>query len=73
MIATLGRIETVRTGGADSLLNHLLRAAGRPTQEEGSGEVAFAPALSVGDAWLLTALWQELRFSQAFRRLLRNR
>lgn len=73
VIATLGRIEAVRTGGADSLLNGLLRAAGRPTLEEGTGEVAFAPALSVGDTWLLSALWQELGFAQAFRRLLRNR
>jgi len=46
---------------------------GRPTLEEGTGEVAFAPALSVGDTWLLTALWQELGFAQVFRRLLRNR
>ena len=42
VIATLGRIETVRTGAADSLLNHLLRVADRPTQEEGTDEVAFA-------------------------------
>ncbi|MBL8394020.1 MAG: hypothetical protein JNK99_04600 [Candidatus Accumulibacter sp.] len=56
MIATLGRIEAVRTGGGDLLLNGLLRAAGRPTLEEGSGEVAFAPAISVGDTCLLSAL-----------------
>ena len=73
VIATLGRIEAVRTGEADSLLNGLLRAAGRPSLEEGTGGVAFSPALSVGDTWLLTALWQELGFADAFRRLLRNR
>jgi transposase len=55
------------------LLNGLLRAAGRPSLEEGTGEVAFAPALSVGDTWLLTALWKELGFADTFRRLLRNR
>jgi hypothetical protein len=73
VIATLGRIESVRSGEADSLLNGLLRAAGKPSLEEGTGEVAFAPALSVGDTWLLTALWKELGFADAFRRLLRNR
>ena len=30
VIATLGRIEAVRSGESDSLLNGLLRAAGRP-------------------------------------------
>ncbi len=73
VIATLGRIEAVRSGEADSLLNGLLRAAGKPSLEEGTGEVAFAPALCVGDTWLLTALWKELGFADAFRRLLRNR
>ena len=73
VVATLGRIEAVRSGEADSLLNGLLRAAGKPSLEEGTGEVAFAPALSVGDTWLLTALWKELGFADAFRRLLRNR
>lgn len=73
VIATLGRIEAMRSGESDSLLNGLLRAAGKPSLEEGTGEVAFAPALSVGDTWLLTALWKELGFADAFRRLLRNR
>jgi hypothetical protein len=73
VIATLGRIEAVRSGKTDSLLNGLLRAAGKPSLEEGTGEVAFAPALSVGDTWLLTALWKELGFADTFRRLLRNR
>ena len=73
VIATLGRIEAVRSGESDSLLNGLLRAAGRPSLEEGTGEVAFAPALSVGDTWLLTALWQVLGLADAFRRVLRNR
>lgn len=73
VIATLGRIESVRSGGADSLVNGLLRAAGKPALEDGTGDVSFAPALSVGDTWLLTALWKELGFADAFRRLLRNR
>ena len=73
VIATLGRLEAVRAGKADSLVNGLLRAAGKPTLEDGTGDVSFAPALSVGDTWLLTALWKELGFADAFRRVLRNR
>ncbi len=73
VIATLGRLESVRAGEADSLVNGLLRAAGKPTMEEGTGDISFAPALSVGDTWLLTALWKELGFADAFRRVLRNR
>ncbi len=73
IIATLGRVESIRAGEADSLVNGLLRAAGKPTLEQGTGAVTFAPALSVGDTWLLTALWQELGFADAFRRILRSR
>jgi hypothetical protein len=49
VIATLGRIEAVRAGEADSLVNGLLRVAGKPSLEDGTGDVSFAPALSVGD------------------------
>lgn len=73
VIATLGRLESIRAGDADSLVNGLLRASGKPTLEEGTGDVAFAPARSVGDTWLLTALWKELGFHDAFRRVLRSR
>ena len=73
IIATLGRIEAIRAGEADSLVNGLLRAAGKPSLKDGTGDVSFAPALSVGDTWLLTALWKELGFADAFRRVLRNR
>jgi hypothetical protein len=58
VIATLGCIEAVRSG-----------AAGKPSLEEGTGEVAFAPALLVGDTWLRTALWKEPSSANAFRRL----
>jgi len=73
VIATLGRIEAVRAGENNALINGLLRAAGRPTMDEGTGDVAFAPSLSVGDTWMLTALWKELGFADAFRRILRPR
>ena len=73
VIATLGRIEAVRAGENNALINGLLRAAGRPTMDEGTGDVAFAPSLSVGDTWMLTALWKELGFADGFRRILRPR
>ncbi|MBK9327424.1 MAG: hypothetical protein IPN00_14285 [Hydrogenophilales bacterium] len=43
IIATLGRVESIRAGEADSLVNGLLRAAGKPTLEQGTGAVDFAP------------------------------
>ena len=73
VIATLGRLEHIQSGGSDALLNGLLRAAGRPTLEQGTGAVDFAPAVAVGDTWLLHALWSELGLAEAFGRLLRRR
>jgi transposase len=71
VIATLGRLEAVRAGGNDALINGLLRAAGKPTLDEGTGDADFTSGLSVGDTWMLTALWKELGFADAFRRVLR--
>lgn len=73
VIATLGRVEAIRAGESNALINGLLRAADQPTMDEGTGSVSFAPALTVGDTWMLTALWQELGFAEAFRRILRPR
>ena len=77
VIATLGRLEQIQTGSADALVQGLLRVSGsspgvaaRASQAQAS--VRFAPALSVGDTWLLTALWHRLGFDDAFRRVLRN-
>jgi len=73
VIATLGRLEAVRTGDSDALINGLLRATGRASLDEGTGKVEFAPSLAVGDTWMLTALWRDLGFEDSFRRVLRNR
>jgi transposase len=80
VIATLGRLEQIRSGGADALVQGLLRVSTgddtRLTQARSADaevpQVRFAPALSVGDTWLLTALWHRLGFGDAFRRVLRN-
>ncbi len=72
IIATLGRLEAVETGSANALIDGLLRVSGQASLAEGTGRVEFAPARTVGDTWLLHALWQQLGFHKAFRRLLRN-
>ena len=73
VIATLGRLEQIQSGTSDALRNGRLRAAGKPTLASGTGAVGFAPAVAVGDTWLLHALWHELGLADAFRRILRNR
>lgn len=73
VVATLGRLEHVRAGGADALVRGLMRVSGTPVGESlDLSAVRFDPALSVGDTWLLTALWQRLGFGDALRRVLRN-
>ena len=73
VIATLGRLEHVRAGGADALVRGLMRVSGTSGSEGiDLSAVRFDPALSVGDTWLLTALWHRLGFGESFRRVLRN-
>lgn len=50
VIATLGRLETVRAGSADAVVNGLLRVTGKPTMEAGSGEMAFESPLQNPDS-----------------------
>ena len=38
VVATLGHLETIEAGSANSLLNGLLRVTGNPSLEEGTGE-----------------------------------
>lgn len=76
VVATLGRLEHVRAGSSRALVDGLLRVCGTPPPAGTPGvveaAVRFAPALSVGDTWLLTALWHRLGFGDALRRTLRN-
>lgn len=75
VIATLGRLEQVRAGSACALVNGLRRVSGEPSAASSPADaqaVSFSTALSVGDTWLLTALWHRLGFGDAFRRVLRN-
>jgi hypothetical protein len=77
-IATLGRLDRIVDEDVDALINGLLRATGRPALGEAatalrSRDIAFAPALSLGDVWLLLGLWRQLGFAQALARALRGR
>ena len=70
VVATLGRLEQVRTGAADALVRGLHRVI--DGEELQAPSVRFAPALAVGDTWMLHALWHKLGWGEAFRRVLRN-
>ena len=75
VIATVGRLEQVRAGAADALVNGFRRipgdsASAAPTPDLDANR--FSTALSIGDTWLLTALWLRLGFGDAFRRVLRH-
>lgn len=73
VLATLGRLENIREGAADAVINGLLKASNKADMREGTGEVEFASALSVGDVWLLNELWQSLGFTKALRGILNGR
>ena len=53
VVATLGRLEQVRAGTADALVRGLHRVI--DGQEPQAPSVRFAPALAVGDTWMLHA------------------
>jgi hypothetical protein len=71
VVATLGRLEQVRAGAADALMRGLRRVVDGD-DAAGAAEVRFAPAMAVGDTWLLNALWHKLGWSEGFRRVLRS-
>lgn len=73
VLATLGRLENIRDGAADAVINGLLKASNKADMREGTGEVQFSSALSVGDVWLLNELWQSLGFTKTLRGILNGR
>ena len=77
-VATLGRLDQLLDADVDALVNGLLKATGRaPLGAEHAAakpdEVAFSPALALGDLWLLLGLWQQLGMAQALKRTLNRR
>lgn len=73
VLATLGRLEHIREGTADAVINGLLKVSNKADMREGTGDVEFASALSVGDVWLLNELWQSLGFTKVLRGILNGR
>ena len=81
-VATLGRLDQI-AGELDAVIDGLLKVAGRtpvlsvaampPTLAEDAPAVSFEPARSLGNVWTLTALWQELGFSDLRRVFQRTR
>jgi len=77
-VATLGRLDQLLDADVDALVNGLLKATGRaPLGAENAvpkpDEVAFSPALALGDLWLLLGLWQQLGMARALKRTLHRR
>jgi transposase len=69
-IATIGRIDDLKGGALDALINGLNRAAGRADVQ--TGAVEADSALSYGDVFALHEIWKDLGFDRALRRSLRS-
>jgi hypothetical protein len=73
----LGRADQLEAANVDNLINGLLRETGRPSIDEisrgiKSDNTTFLPARQLGDVWLLTQLWHELKFAQTIARAARK-
>jgi transposase len=60
-LATLGRVDEAG-GQVDAVLNGLLRARGRGSEDGSAPQVRFESALALGDVWALDQIWRELGF-----------
>jgi hypothetical protein len=60
-LATLGRVDEAG-GQVDAVLNGLLRARGRGSEDGSAPQVWFESALALGDVWALDQIWRELGF-----------
>ncbi|MCG5534427.1 IS1634 family transposase, partial [Halorhodospira sp. 9621] len=70
-VAQLGRADQPATQEKiEGLIQSLQRHAGMEGVD--ADGVRFDPARSLGPAWLLTELWQELGFDRALRRAFRS-
>jgi hypothetical protein len=69
-IATIGRIDELKGGSLDALINGLNRAVGRADVQ--TGAVEADSALSYGDVFALHEIWKDLGFDRALQRSLRS-
>jgi transposase len=77
-IATLGRVDQLSEANVDGLIEGLLKFTARPdleTLSEGirSAHTTFETALQLGDVWVLSRVWQQLKLGAAIRASLQGR
>ncbi|MCH9671937.1 MAG: IS1634 family transposase [Gammaproteobacteria bacterium] len=75
-IATLGRIEQLRDGALESVINGLAKLSGTTAPSAHAGEppdIAFEPVRALGDVWALNELWNSLGFGELRRVFGRSR
>lgn len=69
-VGTLGRVEDLKDGALDALINGLNRAVGRADVQ--TGAVEADSALSYGDVFALHEIWKDLGFDRVLGRALRS-
>jgi hypothetical protein len=70
VVANLGRLDRIKPGKLDPLINGLNRAVGR--LENTASDVAYDSSLGYGDVFALHELWKDLGFDRALGRALRS-
>lgn len=70
VVANLGRLDRIKPGKLDPLINGLNRAVGR--LENTASDIAYDSSLGYGDVFALHELWKDLGFDRALGRALRS-
>jgi hypothetical protein len=70
VVANLGRLDKIKPGKLDPLINGLNRAAGR--LENTASDVTYESSLGFGDVFALHEIWKDLGFDRALSRALRS-
>ena len=70
VVANLGRLDALKPGQLDALINGLNRATGRA--ENTASEVIYDAALGYGNVFALHELWKDLGFDRALATALRS-
>ncbi|WP_138472690.1 IS1634 family transposase [Poseidonocella sp. HB161398] len=70
VVANLGRLDKIKPGKLDPLINGLNRAAGR--LENTASDVTYESSLGYGDVFALHEIWKDLGFDRALNRALRS-
>lgn len=70
VVANLGRLDKIKPGKLDPLINGLNRAAGR--LENTASDVTYDSSLGFGDVFALHEIWKDLGFNRALNRALRS-